>query len=76
MTEEMSPLENPGWWMEQLRKDAKANRTEPPPEPISDAKIRAEFQDLGRYRIPGDEMTLEDWFTAGVRYAERQHAQQ
>jgi hypothetical protein len=28
MAEEMSPLENHGWWMEQLRKDAKANRPE------------------------------------------------
>jgi hypothetical protein len=26
MAEEISPLENHGWWMEQLRKDAKANR--------------------------------------------------
>ena len=25
MAEEISPLENHGWWMEQLRKDAKAN---------------------------------------------------
>jgi hypothetical protein len=45
---------------------------EPPPEPISDAKIRAEFRDLDRYRIPGDEMTLEDWFEAGVRFAEKE----
>jgi hypothetical protein len=29
MAEEISPLENHGWWMEQLRKDAKANRPEP-----------------------------------------------
>ena len=28
MTEEVSPLENHGWWMEQLRKDAKASRPE------------------------------------------------
>jgi hypothetical protein len=28
MSEEISPLENHGWWMEQLRKDAKANRPE------------------------------------------------
>jgi hypothetical protein len=28
MAEEISPLENHGWWMEQLRKDAKANRLE------------------------------------------------
>jgi hypothetical protein len=28
MAEEISPLENHGWWMEQLRKDAKANRPE------------------------------------------------
>jgi len=45
---------------------------EPPPEPLSDAKIRAEFLDLDRHCLPG-EMTLEDWFTAGVRFAERQH---
>ena len=45
---------------------------EPPPEPISDAKIRAEFRDLDRHTLPGD-MTLEDWFEAGVRFAERQH---
>jgi hypothetical protein len=28
MAEEISPLENHGWWMQQLRKDAKANRPE------------------------------------------------
>jgi hypothetical protein len=28
MAEEISPLENHLWWMEQLRKDAKANRPE------------------------------------------------
>jgi hypothetical protein len=28
MSEEISPLENHNWWMEQLRKDAKANRPE------------------------------------------------
>ena len=28
MAEELSPLENHLWWMEQLRKDAKANRPE------------------------------------------------
>jgi hypothetical protein len=28
MSEEISPLEDHGWWMEQLRKDAKANRPE------------------------------------------------
>jgi hypothetical protein len=28
MSEEISPLENHGWWMQQLRKDAKANRPE------------------------------------------------
>jgi hypothetical protein len=28
MAEEISPLENHGWWMERLRKDAKANRPE------------------------------------------------
>jgi hypothetical protein len=28
MAEEISPLEDHGWWMEQLRKDAKANRPE------------------------------------------------
>jgi len=48
---------------------------DPPPEPISDAKIRAEFRDIERHTLLG-EMTLEDWFEAGVRYAERQHAQQ
>lgn len=26
MAEEISPLEDCGWWMERLRKDAKANR--------------------------------------------------
>ena len=72
MAEEMSPLENHGWWMEQLRKDAKANRTEPPPEPIHGAKIHAEFLDIERHTLPG-EMTIEDWFEAGVRFAERQH---
>jgi len=28
MAEEISPLENHGWWMERLRKDAKATRPE------------------------------------------------
>ena len=28
MAEEISPLENHGWWMEQLRKDAKSNQSE------------------------------------------------
>jgi hypothetical protein len=28
MAEEISPLEDSGWWMERLRKDAKANRPE------------------------------------------------
>jgi hypothetical protein len=28
MSEEISPLENHNWWMERLRKDAKANRLE------------------------------------------------
>jgi hypothetical protein len=28
MAEEISPLEDHGWWMKQLRKDAKANRPE------------------------------------------------
>ncbi len=28
MSEEISPLENHGWWMERLRKDAKAIRPE------------------------------------------------
>jgi hypothetical protein len=45
---------------------------EPPPEPISDAKIRAEFLDINRHTLPG-ETAAEDWFEAGVRYAERQH---
>jgi len=31
MAEEISPLENHGWWMERLRKDAKANRPEAEP---------------------------------------------
>jgi hypothetical protein len=47
---------------------------EPPPEPISDAKIRAEFREINRHPLPGD-ITLEDWFEAGVRYAEKEHAQ-
>ena len=51
---------------------AALEQPEPRPEPISDAKIRAEFQDLDRHTLPGD-MTLEDWFDAGVRFAERQH---
>ena len=51
---------------------AAAEQPEPRPEPISDAKIRAEFLDIDQHTLPG-EMTLEDWFTAGVRYAERQH---
>ena len=38
MTEEISPLENHGWWIEQLRKDAKANRPK--------ALRRAEYLDL------------------------------
>jgi len=42
------------------------------PEPISDAKIRAEFRDIERHTLPG-ETAAEDWFEAGVRYAERQH---
>ena len=45
---------------------------EPPPEPISDAKIRAEFLDINRHTLPG-ETAAEDWFEAGVRFAERQH---
>jgi hypothetical protein len=51
---------------------AAAEQPEPPPEPISDAKIRAEFRDIDRHTLPGD-MTIEDWFRAGVRFAERQH---
>jgi hypothetical protein len=30
MAEEISPLENHNWWMERLRKDAKANRPDAP----------------------------------------------
>jgi hypothetical protein len=45
---------------------------EPPPEPIHGAKIHAEFLDIERHTLPG-EMTIEDWFEAGVRYAEKEH---
>jgi hypothetical protein len=53
---------------------ARLEQPEPRPEPISDAKIRAEFRDIDRHCLPG-EMTCEDWFTEGVRYAEKYHAQ-
>jgi len=45
---------------------------EPPPEPIHEDKIRAEFLDIDRHTLPG-EMTVEDWFTEGVRFAEKHH---
>jgi len=45
---------------------------EPRPEPLSAEKIRAEFLDINRHTLPG-ETAAEDWFEAGVRYAERQH---
>jgi hypothetical protein len=47
-------------------------RREPPPEPIHPDKIRAEFRDMDRCCLPG-EMTVEDWFTEGVRFAEKHH---
>jgi hypothetical protein len=55
-----------------VAEQARLEEREPRPEPISDAKIRAEFRDLDRHTLPG-EMTVEDWFEAGVRFAERQH---
>jgi hypothetical protein len=45
---------------------------EPPPEPIHEDKIRAEFREMDRCCLPG-EMTVEDWFEAGVRFAEKHH---
>jgi len=48
---------------------------EPQPEPIHPDKIRAEFREMDRCCLPG-EMTLEDWFTEGVRFAEKHNAQQ
>jgi hypothetical protein len=45
---------------------------EPPPEPIHIDKIRAEFREMDRCCLPG-EMTVEDWFTEGVRFAEKHH---
>jgi hypothetical protein len=48
---------------------------EPPPEPVHPDKIRAEFLDIDRHTLPGD-MTIEDWFTEGVRFAEKHNAQQ
>jgi hypothetical protein len=47
MSEEISPLENHGWWMEQLRKDAKANR----PEAL---RLAAELAaELGYFKLCG-----------------------
>jgi hypothetical protein len=51
---------------------AALEQPEPPPKPLHWDKIRAEFLDINRHTLPGD-MTLEDWFRAGVRYAEREH---
>ena len=45
---------------------------EPPPEPLHEDKIRAEFREMDRCCLPG-EMTVEDWFTEGVRFAEKHH---
>lgn len=45
---------------------------EPPPEPLHEDKIRAEFREMDRCCLPG-EMTVEDWFTEGVRFAEKEH---
>jgi hypothetical protein len=60
------------WDREALAQFARPAEPEPPPEPLHEDKIRAEFRDLDRHCLPG-EMTCEDWFTAGVRFAERQH---
>jgi len=45
---------------------------EPQPEPIHPDKIRAEFREMDRCCLPGD-MLDDDWFEAGVRWAEAQH---
>jgi hypothetical protein len=60
------------WDREALEQFVRHAEPDPPPEPISDAKIRAEFLDIDRHTLPG-ETAAEDWFEAGVRYAERQH---
>ena len=51
---------------------AAAEQPEPPPEPIHPDKIRAELREMDRCCLPG-EMTVEDWFTEGVRWAEAHH---
>jgi len=45
---------------------------EPPPEPIHRDRIRHRYQELAQYCEPGD-MLDDDWFEAGVRWAEAQH---
>jgi hypothetical protein len=45
---------------------------EPPPEPIHEDKIRHRYQELAQYCEPGD-MLDDDWFEAGVRWAEAHH---
>jgi hypothetical protein len=61
-----------GYIVEPLHTHPPRCEPEPPPEPIHPDKIRAEFLDIDRHTLPG-EMTLEDWFTEGVRFAEKEH---
>jgi len=48
MAEEISPLEDHGWWMERLRKDAKANR----PEALLQRLERLGQDGVGNYGMP------------------------
>ena len=45
---------------------------EPPPEPVHRDRIRHRYQELAQYCEPGD-MLDDDWFEAGVRWAEAHH---
>jgi hypothetical protein len=90
MAEEISPLENHGWWMERLRKDAKANQ--PEALRLADALNCATDDDCGYcqpcviaaelrrlHALNGellDALThVSDWFTAaGIDVPAIQHA--
>jgi hypothetical protein len=61
-----------GYMVEPLYTHPPRCEPEPQPEPIHPDKIRAEFREMDRCCLPG-EMTVEDWFTEGVRFAEKHH---
>jgi hypothetical protein len=61
MAEEISPLEDHGWWMERLRKDAKANR--PEALRLADAMTRA----LEQTDAEDDVIQVARWFVEDSR---------